>query len=219
MSTLEAIRSAAAETGLALVGAFHPEPSDGLDASVGTLVLLGPGGPEMWQVFSASPEARDRQANPMNRWSVRVIDVLASRLGARALYPFEGPPWLPFQHWAQRGEGAVVSPVRMLATAGRGLWTSYRGALALDTQLELGPTTAGNPCLDCPAPCLTACPVGALNGVGYDVPRCTAHVMSDDGVACRSGCLVRRICPAGQALALPAEQRSFHMEAFLRAQA
>lgn len=218
MISLDAVFVAAGAQGLGVVGAFHPAPGSD-DSEVGaTLVLLGPDGPGMWEAFSDSPEAGDHTPNPLDRWSARIIDHLAKTLGADAYYPFRGPPWPPFQRWAALGEGAVQSPVRMQATASRGLWASYRGALAFPERLELAAGAPANPCLNCPAPCLTACPVGALGGEGYDVPRCTGHVQSEAGASCREGCLVRRACPAGQSLELPAAQRAFHMKAFLRAQ-
>jgi epoxyqueuosine reductase len=208
---------AARETGLDVVGAFHPGPGDGVPPGVGTLALLGPSGGAMWAAFRASPEARDGGPDPLDRWSRRVIDGLAARLGAIAFYPFAGPPWHPFQRWAARGEGAVVSPVAMQASPTRGLWASYRGALGFAARLELTASPAAGPCLGCPAPCLTACPVDAFAGGHYDVSRCVAHVGSPAGAACRQGCLVRAACPAGAGLDLPVEQRAFHMAAFLAA--
>ncbi|MFK7944750.1 MAG: ferredoxin [Paracoccaceae bacterium] len=218
MTHLEDINEAAHAQGLAIVGAFHPGTDDLAPEGTGTLVLLGPGGPEMWAAFCASAEFGDGAAHPMDRWSRRVISRLAQGLGAEQLFPFGGPPWSPFQRWAAQGEGAVSSPVQMQATSERGLWTSYRGALAFTGRLELPVPVHTNPCEDCPAPCLTTCPVDAFADGRYDVPKCTAHVRSDRGEACRSGCLVRRSCPAGQAINLPDAQRKFHIDAFLRAQ-
>lgn len=215
MSTA-AVVAAVRVTGLEVVGAFHPGPGDGAPEGVGTLLLLGPSGDAMWAAFRESPEARDGRPHPLDRWSRRMIDGLADRLGGVALYPFGGPPYHPFQRWATKGEGAVPSPVAMQASPRRGLWASWRGALGLAERLPLDPPCA-NPCLLCPAPCLTACPVDAFSGNAYDVPACIAHVTSPSGVACRDGCLVRAACPAGAALAPPREQRAFHIAAFLRA--
>ena len=152
----------------------------------------------------------------MDRWSARVIGALADRLDATAFFPFGGPPWAPFQRWAAAAEGAVVSPVAMQASPTRGLWASYRGALGFTRAFEV-PRPGASPCLDCPAPCLTACPVDAFAGGSYDTKACVAHV-DGPGVDCRDGCLVRRSCPAGAALDLPVAQRRFHMAAFLAAQ-
>lgn len=219
---LTEIASAAGRTGLGLVGAFHPEPDDGAPDGVETLVLLGPADEAMWVMFRGSTEAHDGLPDPLDRWSRRVIGDLAQAFGAAALFPFDGPPWHPFPRWASRGEAAVISPVGMQATAQRGLWASYRGALGLSRRLPLHVLPherPGGPCLDCPAPCIDACPVGAFDGASYDIPACVAHVTSASGAACRDGCRVRASCPAGAGINLPIEQRRFHMAAFIRAQA
>jgi hypothetical protein len=208
----------AAAVGLAVVGAFRPQAGDGAPEGVTAICLLGAGNGLMWQVFSASPEASDSRPDPLDRWSRRVIGSLATDLGAVALYPFGGPPYLPFQRWAARGEGAVASPVAMQVTPERGLWASYRGALGFRQPIALTRRDDTSPCPACPAPCLTACPVGAFAGGAYDVPRCVAHITSPAGATCRKGgCLVRHVCPAGRDAIPPAEQRRFHMEAFIQA--
>ena len=208
----------AAAVGLGVVGAFHPQAGDGAPEGVGTICLLGALGDRMWEVFSGSPEASDGRPDPLDRWSRRVIGNLAADLGAVAPYPFGGPPYQPFQRWAARGEGAVVSPVAMQVTPARGLWASYRGALGFREPVALTGRESANPCPACPAPCLTACPVDAFAGGAYDVPRCVAHITSPAGAACREGgCLVRHACPAGRDATPPAEQRRFHMDAFVRA--
>lgn len=214
---LDEVAEAAHLVGLGVVGAFHTTPEDGAGARTRTVVMLGPAGPGLWDVFSGSPEAEDGEPDPLDRWSSRVIEDLADELGAKALFPFGGPPWLPFQRWAQKAEGAAPSPVGMLVSAQRGLWVSYRGALAFDTELALPDTEQTNPCEPCPAPCRTACPVDAFASGSYDVDACAAHLGSTEGASCREGCLVRRACPAGKALELPRAQRAFHMAAFLRA--
>jgi epoxyqueuosine reductase len=215
---IDQIINRAAAEGLAVVGAFHPLSGDGAPEGIGTICLLGARLGQMWQVFSGSPEAADGQPNPLDRWSRRVIERLAAELGAVALFPFGGPPHQPFQRWAARGEAAVPSPVAMQVTGTRGLWTSYRGALGFREPITLMGRNDANPCLGCPAPCLTACPVDAFAGGAYDVPRCVDHITSPAGAACRTGgCLVRHACPAGLDAAPPAGQCRFHMDAFIRA--
>ena len=209
----EAITGAAARSGLGVVGWFHPDPQDGVPGDAGTLLLFGPEGPGLWGVFSQSPEAQDGAPNPLDRWSERVLGDLADHFAATALFP-SGPPWLPFQHWAARGEGARASPIVLQVTPTRGLWASYRGALAFADRLDLPARADADPCLDCPAPCLAACPVDAFADGRYDVPACKAHLASGP-VYCLQGCLARRACPAGAAMNLPTDQRAFHMASFL----
>lgn len=216
MTDFDHVQTKVRATGLSVVGGFHVDADDDLP-NIATLLLLGSDSADMWAAFQDSHEATAERSNPLDRWSSRVVGALASELGARPFLPFGGPPWHPFQKWAARGEAATSSPVIMQATPTRGLWASYRGALGFANTLALPVWPDKAPCAPCPAPCKTACPVDAFSDGAYDVPRCTAHVQSPEGSACRDGCLVRSVCPAGKALDLPLAQRQFHMEAFLRA--
>jgi len=214
----DAIERAVAAWGLSVVGAFHPRSGDGAPEGTETIFLIGADRGRMWEAFETGPEARGGLDDPLDRWSRRVIEAVAADLGAAAIFPFGGPPYQPFQRWATRGEDAAPSPVAMQVTPGRGLWTSYRGALGFREVIAIGLPGGANPCPACPAPCLTACPVQAFAGGAYDVPRCVAHITSPAGVACREGgCLVRHACPAGRTATPPAGQRRFHMDAFVRA--
>lgn len=217
--SLEDVRVTCRSDGLAVVGAFHPGPDDLAPKGCETLVLLGADGEALWTAFSASPEAGDGDPDPMDRWSRRTISSLADRLGAAPVFPFGGPPYAPFQRWAVRGERARPSPVALLVTPERGLWTSYRGALAFPVALSIDPPADLDPCLGCPAPCQSACPVDAFSGGTYRVADCASHATSAAGSSCRDGCLVRTACPAGEGLALPKAQKAFHMAAFLKAHA
>ncbi|WP_448953334.1 hypothetical protein [Labrys neptuniae] len=214
----------ATAAGLSLRGAFHPRSEDavpGVDGRpVGTLVLLGWASGRQWPDFAASPEAGDGEPHPLDRWSKRVIDAMAETFGAMALYPFGGPPYLPFQRWAQRGDTVFASPLGIYVHPEHGLWHSYRGALAFAETLELPPReNRAHPCESCAGkPCLTACPVAAFTPKGYDVERCAAHVRSPQGAACRhGGCLARRACPVAPDGAYGPEEAGFYMKAFLAA--
>lgn len=159
--------AAAQAAGLALRGGFHVEPGDGIDAA--TILMLGWTGGVQWPVFAAAPEYADGRPHPLDRWSRRVVGALAARFGATPLYPFGGPPWLPFQRWALRAEPLFRSPIGLLIHPDWGLWHAWRGALAFPARLDLPHAPpAANPCLPCPRFCLaggrTACPVGTPYG-------------------------------------------------------
>ncbi len=223
MIALEQVRHRIAPLGLSLRGGFHPEPEDGVPAladgtSVATLLLVGHVGGEMWPVFSRASEHNDGAPHALDRWTRRVLGEAAASLGATAFYPFGGPPWLPFQRWAQRGDGVAVSPLGILIHPDYGLWHAYRGALAFARRLELpDPVRASSPCLTCRGrPCLSTCPVGAFSATGYDVAGCRRHVGSPAGGLCREGgCAARLACPVGRQHAYPPAQMAFHMAAFL----
>ena len=156
----------------------------------------------------------DGKPDPVDRWSRRTIGTIACDLGAKALFPFGGPPYHPFYRWALKSGRIWDSPVRLLVSADQGLMVSFRGALALKERVDL-PAPTAKPCEDCEKPCLTACPADALNGNGYDVPACHVFLDTPAGQPCLSqGCEVRRACPVSQGYARLTEQSAYHMRRF-----
>lgn len=210
--------------GLMMRGGFHPAAEDGVpplaDGSAPrTLVMLGGAGGSFWPAFRSSPEA-EQPAIPLDAWTRRVADELGEELGATALYPFGGPPYLPFQRWARRAEPVHDSPLGLLIHPEYGLWHAYRAALAFRQHIPLPERRAeASPCESCAdKPCLAACPVNAFRGEGYDVPRCVGHISGAEGQLCLdAACLARRACPVGRDYAYGPDQARFHMSAFLRA--
>jgi epoxyqueuosine reductase len=215
--SLAAIREAAAREHLFVSGAFHPNPADGLPDGTRTLILLSPDEPGFWPYVTAQPEFADGAANPLDRWSRRVVGKMACAFSAKARFPFGGPPWQPFVAWAQRSGQAWHSPVGLLVHARMGLFASYRGALALSQELDLPSLEATSPCPSCAQPCLSACPVAALGPSGYLLDACHGHLDSAQGADClSSGCVTRRACPLSAAYGRLAEQSSWHMRQFHR---
>ena len=215
-----ALRSRIESAGLIARGALRLEAEErtGALASIHSLVLIGFARTADWDAFAASPEAADGLPDPLDRWSRRVVGALAEATGAVAVYPFGGPPYLPFQRWAQRAEAVFPSPLGLLIHAERGLWHSYRGALGFPHTVEAPPAPRGaSPCDTCEdKPCLGACPVGAFTASGYDVANCAAFLRSAAGADCLSrGCRARRACPVGEVYS--PDQAAFHMRAFLAA--
>ena len=194
--------------GLDLLGVATTGP---LPGGIATLALLGPG-TGFWSVFTDSAEYADGRAHPMDRWSARVIGALAQTCGAQPFFPFGANPPHPFYHWALATGRVWSSPVRLLVHDRAGLWVSFRGALGFAARWDK-PAPTARPCDDFPAPCLRACPAGALDAQGYDVPRC--HDWLATGGACLTqGCLVRAACPMSQTHDRPRAQSEFHMRAF-----
>ncbi|MCZ6844329.1 MAG: hypothetical protein O7F69_00380 [Alphaproteobacteria bacterium] len=209
--------------GLIVRGGFHPTRKDVVPGEPATLVLIGNAGPHMWQAFEAA-RAAGRYAdsvNPLDDWVRDALSAVAAQLGAASLYPFGGPPHLPFQRWAQRAEAVAPSPLGVLIHPDYGLWHAYRGALAFAERHDLPPRdTRPRPCDTCAdKPCLTACPVDAFGADSYDVPACVGHISNPEGADCMAlGCRARRACPVGQEFIYEPAHAAFHMAAFRRAQ-
>ena len=227
LSLLPDLAGALQRHGMLIRGGFHltAEDEQGLEAFPElagsqpdrSLVLVGNAGSALYDAFFASGDPKG--ANPLDDWTRRVIEPIATRFGARAAFPSDGPPWLPFQTWAMRAEGLRASPLGVLIHPEFGLWHAYRAALIFDRALDLAPRLArAHPCDSCVTrPCLSTCPVGAITTAGYAVDNCAAHVASRDGTACRTiGCLARRACPVGAEHRYPDKALAFHMAAFLR---
>jgi ferredoxin len=222
--TYAELATAAEAAGIALRGGFHPAAEDRLppvadERPALTVVLLGTVGRAGWDAFARSPEAGlDR--DPLDRWTERVVSELAARYGARPLFPFEGPPYWPFQRWAMRAEPVAPSPIGILIHPDHGLWHAYRAALLFAERIALPERESRPvPCEACAdRPCLSACPVGAFNGAGYDVEACAAHISSPAGALCmEEGCRARDACPAAPGHRYASEQIRFHMRAFRHA--
>lgn len=216
-----ALEAAVRDAGLAPRGVVRLTPGDGVPPLADgrpavALMLVGWRGRAGWAGFAASPERRDGSRDPLDRWSRRVIGGVATAQGALALFPFDGPPWWPFQRWGRRAEGLAASPLGLLVDAEVGLWHGWRGALAVAEDLGPEAVPQVSPCADCAGrPCLSACPVDAFTGEAYATDRCRSHLEGHAGGLCRTdGCRARDACPVGRAHRYAPDQIRFLMNAF-----
>ena len=227
MTLRPALERALAPFGLQLRGAFAVRSDDGLaplpdGQPVASVWLVGVVGSTFWPYFEASPLYADGLPDPLDRWSKSIGDALADQLGGRAVYPSDGPPYHPFQQWAERAEALQTSPMMLRMHPQYGLWHAYRFALALAQPVD-GTRSAliaavANPtiCATCDGqPCLRACPVGAYAGAGFEMDACSGHVHSSAGQHCmQTGCQARLACPVGREHRYQTEHAAFHMRAF-----
>jgi hypothetical protein len=211
------VLSTISREGFVPLGWFTPRSGDGVPAfsdgnAARFVILIGNAGPAMFRRF-----ARERKngEDPLDEWCAEVVRALAETLGARAVFPSDEPA-LPFLTWARRSGASHASPLGLNIHAYYGLWHAYRAALLFPVVFDLPQSSSKHPCETCmDKPCLTACPVHAFSGSGYDVEACVDHIASAEGAACMSGgCLARRACPVGQHFAYEPEQMNFHMLAF-----
>lgn len=192
----------------------------GFAAERPAIVLVGNIGSSYWPVFSESAEYLDGAAHPLDRWSRTVAETIAAEFSLAVIYPFEGPPYYPFQRWAQRAETLEQSPIGVMMHPEYGLWHSYRFALlGAEFESNQAPAAAASPCVDCAdKPCLQRCPVGAFDESGYDVERCASYLQQTPLAECHAlGCLARYACPVAPELRYIPAQGRFHLQAFLDA--
>jgi hypothetical protein len=220
------LAAALARHGLRVRGAVGPDPR--LDGDLlshapwaKTLILVGNVGRELWDA-SGEDIAATPGPHPLDQWTRQVVDPIAARLQGCALYPFAGPPYWPFQRWAERAEGVRPSPLGIFIHPEYGLWHAYRAAIAVPMIGQVPtPEHRAHPCDTCTdRPCLTHCPVNAFSARGYDVEICVDYVVKtrDDSGACgHVGCQARLACPVGESWRYGPEQARFHMAAFVRA--
>lgn len=185
-----------------------------------TIVLIGNAGSELWDRSGAEIAALG-DPDPLDRWTRAVIEPVAASLSGLALYPFGGPPYWPFQRWAERAEGVRQSPIGIQIHAEFGLWHAYRAAILVRDEIVVPRPERGHPCDTCAdRPCLSHCPVNAFSPTGYDVDRCVTHVVAvqnDSGTCSDLGCLARLACPIGADWRYHPEHARFHMRAFVKA--
>jgi ferredoxin len=220
----ETIANALRGTGLIYRGAFHPRPEDDVPSladgsAVGTVVLIGNAGSDMWRAFSEAVPDR-AELRPLDRWLDPILERLAAEVGGTLVWPNRGPDFPPIQDWAMRAEPVTRSPIGILIHPEFGLWHVYRAALLFRERLALPPRReAANPCDSCASkPCLKVCPADAFKPDRFDAQACVGHVESAAGANCRErGCLARRACPVGRSYAYPTDAGAFHMAAVVRA--
>lgn len=228
--THDDLKAALSPHGLNLRGSFVPVAADSLPIlpngqPAASVWMVGVVGSAFWPHFKASAFYRDGLPDPLDRWSRAIGEELAARFGGIALFPFDGPPYHPFQRWADRAEATQPSKMMLRIHPDHGLWHAYRLALALPATpdaplapagLAAQPDRASDLCATCSGqPCLQACPVGAYTGEVFLLDACASHLHSGPGAQCmQSGCQARRACPVGSGMRYTPEHAAFHMQAF-----
>ena len=187
-----------------------------LPPSAKTLIMIGNTGSALWA--SAGEYLRhSARRHPLDDWTRSHLDGLADNVSANVIYPFDGPPFAPFQRWAMRCDAVAPSPIGPLIHPDYGLWHAYRAAFVFDTQIVLPEKEdAASPCDTClDKPCINTCPVGALGLRRYDVPVCSAHLATPGNRCMERSCLARMACPVGREYIYNIEMGRFHMRKFL----
>ncbi|MCP4003467.1 MAG: hypothetical protein GY725_04660 [bacterium] len=181
-----------------------------------SVLIVGHAGRGFWERFRVSPEA-ELDEDPLDRFAQRsfveirrdfpaVIDIAsytAKRDGA----------YLPLQKLGSRAGFGTPGRLGLLIHPEFGPWLAMRAVFFLSEETpRSGSGDSGHsdfePCVDCPAPCATACHGGAISANGIDLWVCTRSKTSHP--PCTRGCDARRACVVGSRYAYGDEQLEHH---------
>jgi epoxyqueuosine reductase len=179
-------------------------------------LIAGSGGPAFFGFFSASPEARDGAADPLDRYTRRIVehsvgDVLAPLGVRRAVhFPFGTNPVVPFQRLGRAAGLGAPGPLGLHIHPTYGAWWAYRALVVVDRELPIRPPP-GDGCAGCEAPCVAACPGIAVARAGFVVAACHAHRLI--APPCQLSCVARIACVRGPEHRYTDAELAFHMAA------
>ena len=190
-----------------------------------SVVLLGSAGQQFWE--QCLPERQGGEPNPIDLHTERVVEQAMDELRradptAVAAYPFAHRRRIvPFLALVEGTPLLRHAPFGVAVHSRFGPWFAWRAALL--TELSLPPTAlAGpSPCEACPAPCVAACPAGAVNKGGFDWQLCVNHRAAEERSrvaeeTCRETCLARMACPVAAQYRYSDEQMAYHYGVSLR---
>ena len=174
------------------------------------LIMLGQGGGALWDAIRREGFS---STDLFDDYSVAAVRDLVASLGDPAyevIYPSE--VLLPLGRMAQMAGWGKPSPLGLTINDRYGLWLAHRVVFLIDADLPVTePLDSAHPCTTCSdTPCVTACPVGAVDTVsGFDVDACSSFRVRDDS-PCADRCLARLACPIGPEHAYSEEQLRYH---------
>lgn len=182
-------------------------------------ILLGTGGGRFEAAWTAAAAALDgpgdQPSDPADDFARGVCDTAATSIssatGERAgasLYcderalPGGEPVFADFVALAEVSGLGARSRLGLLLHPVHGPWWSVRALILTTWSLaeeggdarSLTPI-ASSPCVGCAAPCITACPAGAVGEGPFDAAACGRQRLEGD--PCASHCAARRACVVG----------------------
>jgi hypothetical protein len=186
-----------------------------------TALVIGNGGIALWRAFAchvAACPADGALPDPIDAYTRREVDAaVAATLGAaaiphRVLYAFRFPDDpVSFRRLGEAAGLGSPSLLGLLLHPVYGPWMALRAAVLVPFPVDLERPAAGfDPCPGCvERACIAACPAGAVDWRGWDVPRCAAHRAEPDE-RCAPRCHARFECVIGRAHRYPDDALAYH---------
>ena len=199
-----------------LDAAAGPGTATQLLAGAAGALIVGSGGPAFFDRFTRAAEAGDGAANPLDRYTRRVVgraaDEALDPLGVRRAvhFPFGTRPLIPFQRLGRAAGLGGPGPLGLQIHPTYGAWWAYRALVLVDCALP-AVAAPGDGCAGCDAPCVAACPAGAVQRIGFAVSACHARRLVAE--PCRLSCIARITCVRGPEHRYSDAELAFHMAA------
>jgi epoxyqueuosine reductase len=159
------------------------------------VILVGHHGANLWQFVSPSQPSK---TNPIDDYSrslaEQALQKYLSEFENRLLFP-DGID-LPLQQLGMACGWGEPSWLGINIYNQFGTWYAFRAVIVTTAPL---PTerlpNADSPCVECPRPCKTVCPVSAPSTPGqFDLNACIGFRLQQDS-PCANQCLARNACP------------------------
>jgi hypothetical protein len=186
-----------------------------LPGAAGALIV-GSGGPTFFDRFAGAAEAVDGAPNPLDRYTRRVVEpAVAGALdplgvGRAIHFPFGNHPLIPFQRLGRAAGLGGPGPLGLQIHPTYGAWWAYRALVLVGCALPVLPAP-GDGCAGCDAPCVAACPAGAVARTGFGVSACHGRRLVAE--PCRLSCVARIACVRGPQHRYSDAELAFHMAA------
>lgn len=215
-STLEA--AGLNRWGVAAVAAYDSAALEGLRSAeiapwARSILVFASGGKMLWEgmleAIGADVSRLTGEAHPLDAHVARVIDSVSFPDVRHRwfLATATAPVQLDFRTLAVLAGVGAPSRMGLVIDPEMGLWMGLRAACFVDQPLEPSPPTP-DVCEGCPAPCISACPAGALESGEWAVRTCAAYHRSSTD--CAQTCHSRVACPVGADHRYSDLQRAYH---------
>jgi len=192
-----------------------------LDCTDQFINLIANGGSSFWTQLQIS-EFKDNP-NPVDEYSYSLAEQLVATLNTAEpysiLYPSTQP--VPLMQLGKLVGWSSPSPLGLGLHPSYGPWFAYRALImsAQPLQTELTPIVdtethsamVGSECVNCAAPCVTACPANAVSQSStFNIENCAGYRLQTNS-GCADTCHARYACPVGQQHQYSDAQTAHHM--------